>query len=321
VRQAAPQPLVVELQTANGTPIANAQVGFAIVEGSGGLANSSATTDQNGRASVALTAGAEAGPLRVEASAGGGLAVFALTVIGRTPMVTAAGFVNGASFLAGWTPGGTGSIFGAGLMEGIDGIVAPPPPFPTTLEGVRVLIENVPAPILSMANINGQEQINIQVPFGIPAQGTFVVTILNNGASATFPNVAAAALQPSVFEVSLPSGRFAAALHADYSLVEPSNPARPGEIVLLFWTGGGPTNPPVATNQPGPLPPAAVAADVTVVAGGVNAESLGSFYAPGLLTVYQTNFRIPVGAAGQTLAVKLIVNGVESPEVVIPLGP
>jgi uncharacterized protein (TIGR03437 family) len=236
-------------------------------------------------------------------------------------VVTAAGFVNGASFASGWTPGSTGSIFGVGLMEDVEGVVAPAPPFPTTLRGVRVLVENVPAPILSMANINGQEQINIQVPFGIPATGTVVVTIINNGASATFANVAVAAVRPGVFEFTLSSGKFGAALHANYSLVEPNNPARPGEIVLLFWTGGGATSPPVATNQPGPLTPATVAAEVVVVAGGVNAESLGSFYAPALVTVYQTNFRIPAGAAGATLPVKLIVNGVESPQVVIPLGP
>jgi uncharacterized protein (TIGR03437 family) len=319
--QAAAQPLVVELRTAGGAPLPNAQVDFRILEGSGGLAGSSATTDAAGRASTAVTAGSQVGPLRIEASAGDGSTVFTLTVIGRTPNVTAAGFVNGASFLTGWTPGSTGSIFGVGLMEDVDGVVAPPAPFPTTLRGVRVLVENIPAPILSMADINGQQQINIQVPFGIPAQGTVVVTIINNGASATFPNVAAAAVQPSVFELGLPAGRFAAALHADYSLVEPANPARPGEILLLFWTGGGATNPPVATNQPGPLTPATVAAEVVVVAGGVNAESLGSFYAPALVTVYQTNFRVPAGASGQTLIVKLIVNGVESPEVVIPLGP
>lgn len=321
IGQQAAEPLAVEVQTAGGAPLANAQVEFRILSGSGGLAGSSATTNQAGLASTTITAGGQVGPLQVEASAGDAVVVFNLTVIGRTPVVTALGFVNGASFATGWTPGGTGSIFGVGLMEDVDGIVAPPPPFPTTLRGVRVLVENIPAPILSMANINGQEQINIQVPFGIPASATLVVTIINNGASATFTNVAAAQWQPGIFEVTLPAGRFGAALHADFSLVEPDNPARPGEILQLYWTGGGATNPQVATNQPGPLTPALVAAEVVIVAGGENAESLGSFYAPTLVTVYQTNFRVPLGASGQTLIVKLVVNGVESPEVVIPLGP
>lgn len=321
IGQPAAQPLLVELQSAGGAPLANAQVEFRVAQGSGVLERSSATTDESGRASTTVTAGMQVGPLRIEASAGASVFVFTLTVIGRTPLVTAAGFVNGASFASGWTPGGTASIFGVGLMEDVDGVLAPAPPFPTTLRGVRVLVENVPAPILSMANINGQEQINIQVPFGIPASGTVVVTIINNGASATFPNVAAAAARPGIFEVTLPSGKFGAALHADYSLVEPNHPARPGEIILLFWTGGGVTNPPVATNQPGPLTPATVAAEVVVAAGGGNAESLGSFYAPGLVTVYQTNFRIPAGASGATLPVKLVVGGVESQQVAIPLGP
>jgi uncharacterized protein (TIGR03437 family) len=319
--QDAPLPLLVELQDAAGNPIANTQVNFRITQGSGGLAGASAVTNESGRASTLVTAGPQVGPLQVEARSGDGLFVFTLTVIGRTPVVPTAGFVNGASFVNGWTPGGTGTIFGVGLMEGVDGVVLPPPPFPTTLRGVQVLVENTPAPILSMANINGQEQINIQVPFGTPAPGAVLVTIINNGASATISGVPTFAAQPGVFEVTLPGGRFAAALHADYSLVEPDNPARPGEVLQLFWTGGGPTNPPLANDQPGPVPPALVVSAVTVAVNGANAEVLGSFYAPGLVTVYQTNFRVPAGASGTTLIVQLIVNGAQSQQVKIPFAP
>ena len=320
--QAAPQPLVVELQDAGGNPLANTQVDFRITQGSGGLAGASAVTDASGRASTTVTAGPQVGSLQVEARSGDGVFVFTLTVIGRTPAgPRTAGFVNGASFVSGWTPGSTGSIFGVGLMEGVDGVVLPPAPFPTTLRGVQVLVENTPAPILSMANINGQEQINIQVPFGVPAPGEALVTIINNGASATFPGVPTLAAQPAVFEVTLPGGRFAAALHADFSLVDPDHPARPGEVLQLFWTGGGATNPAVATDQPGPVPPAEVVAAVTVSVNGTNADVLGSFYAPTLVTVYQTNFRVPAGASGTSLIVQLAVNGAQSQKVTIPFAP
>jgi uncharacterized protein (TIGR03437 family) len=318
--QPAPQPLTIELQNAAGNPLPNTQVNFRITQGAGELSAASAITNESGRASTMATAGPQVGPLLVEARAGDAVFVFTLTVIGRTPVVITAGFVNGASFVNGWTPGSTGSIFGVGLMEDVDGVVLAPAPFPTSLRGVQVLVENTPAPILSMANVNGQEQINIQVPFGIPAPAQVVVTIINNGASATISGVTTFASQPGIFEVNLPGARIAAALHADYSLVEPSNPARPGEVLLLFWTGGGATNPPVNTNQPGPVPPAQVAAAVTVVANGSNAEILGSFYAPTLVTVYQTNFRVPPGASGG-LVVHLIVNAAQSQQVAIPLGP
>jgi uncharacterized protein (TIGR03437 family) len=317
----AAQPLVVELQNAAGNPLANTQVNFRVTQGSGGLAGASAITDAAGRASTSVTAGSQLGPLLVEARAGDAAFAFTLTVIGRTPVLTASGFVDGGSFLSGWTPGSTGTIFGVGMMEGVDGVVLAPAPFPTTLRGVQVLVENIPAPILSMANVSGQEQINIQVPFGIPAPANVVVTITNNGASATIPGVPTFAQRPGIFEVTVPGGRIAAALHADYSLVEPNNPARPGEVLLLFWTGGGATNPPVATNQPGPIPPAAVVAALAVVANGANAEVLGSFYAPALVTVYQTNFRVPAGASGATLAVQLVVSGTQSQQVLIPLAP
>jgi uncharacterized protein (TIGR03437 family) len=319
--QDAPQPLVVELQDAGGNPLANTQVDFRITQGSGGLAGASAVTDESGRASTLVTAGPQVGPLQVEARAGDGVFVFTLTVIGRTPLVPTAGFVNGASFVSGWTPGSTGTIFGVGLMEGVDGVVLPPAPFPTTLRGVQVLVENTPAPILSMANINGQEQINIQVPFGVPAPGEALVTIINNGASATFPGVPTFAAQPAVFEVTLPGGRIAATLHADFSLVDPDHPARPGEVLQLFWTGGGATNPAVPTDHPGPVPPAEVVAAVTVSVNGTNADVLGSFYAPTLVTVYQTNFRVPAGASGTSLIVQLAVNSAQSQKVTIPFAP
>jgi uncharacterized protein (TIGR03437 family) len=319
VGQAAAQPLVVELQGAGSSPLPNTQVDFNVTQGAGVLGSASVLSDASGRASTTVTAGLQVGPLQVEARAGGAVFAFTLTVIGRTPVVTQAGFVNGASFVSGWVGGGTGSIFGSGLMEGVNGVVAPAAPFPTTLRGVQVLVENTPAPILSMANLNGQEQINIQVPFGIAA-GQVAVTIVNNGASATFSNVLLFTWQPGIFEYTLPAGRFAAVLHADYSLVEPNNPARPGEVLLLFWTGGGATNPQVATNQPGPVPPAVLATPVTLVANGVNAEILGSFYAPTLVTVYQTNFRVPAGATGDRLLVQLIVSGAQSQQAAIPLA-
>jgi uncharacterized protein (TIGR03437 family) len=322
VGQPAAQTLVVELRDGSGGPLNATRVDFRVAQGSATLGSASAVSDEAGRASTTLVAGSQPGLLQVEARSGAAVFVFDLTVVGRTPVVTPAGFVNGASFAGGWVPGSTGTIFGTGLMEGIQGVILGSAPFTTTLRGVRVLVENIPAPILSLANVNGQQQINIQVPFGIPAPSTtVVVTIINNGTSATFSGVRTFAEQPGIFEITLPEGRFGAALHVNFSLVEPDNPSRSGSVLQLFWTGGGLTNPAVLTNQPGPIPPAVVSAAVTVLVNGVPAEVLGSFYAPTLVTAYQTNFRIPLGLTGSTVRVQLVINGAQSQEVLLPFQP
>jgi uncharacterized protein (TIGR03437 family) len=99
--------------------------------------------------------------------------------------------------------------------------------------------------------------------------------------------------QPGIFEVSIQGGMYAAALHADYRLVAPSDPARPGETILLFVTGMGTLQPPVATNQPGPTPAPRAALDPIVGIDDAGVVDFGAYYAPNFLTLYQINFRVP----------------------------
>jgi uncharacterized protein (TIGR03437 family) len=193
-------------------------------------------------------------------------------------------------------------------------------PFPTTLGGVRVFVAGVAAPLISIANVNGQEQLNIQVPATVPAPGTVSVMIDNNGAIATISGVQMLAVQPGIFQVTLAEGLFAAALHPNFKFVGPTNKASPGGTVLLFVTGLGATDPPVQTNVPGPVPPAATLSRVTVTVDGVEAQVLGSFYAPFQYTLYQINLVIPPGAASGNLVIQVTINGVVSQQLLIPVG-
>ena len=313
------QPLVIEVQDEQGGGVPGVQVLFAVVEGSATLTpGAAAVTDSQGLASVFVQAGDRVGLVRVSANAAGKTVTFEINVVGLVPLVTNAGFVNGASFTPGWVPGSTGSIFGVGLMQ-VRGVVAPGQvPFPTVLEGVRVRVNGADAPILSMANLNGQEQINIQVPFGLVGPGA--VEIENNGSRATFEGITIFSVQPAVFEVSLEGVRIAAALHADFTLVTPLKPALPEEVILLFLTGLGPTSPAVETNVPGPVPPARSIVDPIVAIDDTGAQVLGSFYAPGLVTVYQVNFRMTANAQPGNRKLSFVGAGARAVEVVIPVG-
>ena len=158
------------------------------------------------------------------------------------------------------------------------------------------------------------------MPFGLVGRGA--VTIENNGSRATFEGVTILSVQPAIFEVSLDLDgvRIATALHADFTLVTPLRPALPGEIILLFLTGLGPTNPAVGTNVLGPVPPARSTVDPIVGIDDTGAEVLGSFYAPGLVTAYQVNFRIPANARPGNRKLSFVAAGARASEVAIPIG-
>ena len=319
--QAALQPLVVEARDAENRAVPGVPIIFGVTFGSGSVSAAEAVeTNALGRAQTFVTAGAQLGTIRVVASGAGATVTFTLNTTGRAPSVTALGFVNGASFRQGWVPGSLGTIFGVGLMEGITGVVqAGVVPFPTTLRGVRVLVNGISSPILSIANVNGQEQISIQVPFGIPAPGNTAVTIENNGSRTTVTGVPLFTVQPGIFEFVANGVQVAAVLHANFQPVTPLNPARPNEIVLLFITGLGVTNPAVGTNVVGPAPPATSVVQPVVGIDDAGVEVLGSFYAPGLLTVFQINMRIPGNAQTGTRKLSVTAGGVSSQDSLIPI--
>ncbi len=316
-------PLVVEARDDNNQGVPGVEITFAVVQGSATITTeTTVTTNSLGRAQASVRAGAVLGTIRIAASAVGRNVSFTLNTIGRLPQVTTLGFVNGASFRQGWVPGSAGSIFGVELMEGVNGAVLPREfPFSTILRGVRVRINGVAAPILGLANVNGQEQINVQVPFGLTAPSTATVRIENNGAQSTVRGVPLFPVQPGIFENRRDGVRIAAALHPDFSLVEPSNPARRGKVVLLFLTGLGLTDPEVATNVPGPVPAARSVVSPVVGIDDEGVEVLGSFYAPELISAYQINFRVPTDAQLGNRKLSVVSGGVASQDTLLPIGP
>jgi len=90
----------------------------------------------------------------------------------------------------------------------------------------------------------------------------------------------------------LPSGP--AVTHSrDFSLVTIDKPAAQGELITLFMTGLGPTQPGVDPGKPFPASPAAVNSPVSVTVNGKPAEVIGAVGYPGAVNGYQVNIRIP----------------------------
>jgi uncharacterized protein (TIGR03437 family) len=160
---------------------------------------------------------------------------------------TANGLTSGASFLPGLSaPGGLASLFLYGLnVSGTT--LGTGNPLPTELDGVSIFVDGFPAPLLAVANIPvsnplGMQQINFQVPF--EAQSNLVEVRYQGLSTYVLPQLVA----PGIF--TLPDGSGAIQHAADYSLVTASNPATPGETIIIYATGLGSVSSMVADGAP-----------------------------------------------------------------------
>lgn len=258
VNQPFSQPLSVLVRDAGGQPIGGAQVLFAVVPGSAGsvsIATPTATTNPQGIATTTVTAGANVGAAGVRASIGTLVETFNLTVRLPGPGFTAASIVNAAGFQPGISPGSIAVINASGIAPNVRGSVTPSTivgALPTRLADVEVLFNNIPAPIYAVSNVNGQESVNVQVPFEV-APGSASLTInVTGGGSTTVMGVQILPIKPGVFEfIDVNGRRYAVAVRSDGSYVSSTNPARRGEIIRVFATGLGQTTPATGTNRAG----------------------------------------------------------------------
>lgn len=198
--------------------------------------------------------------------------------------------VNGGSFQPGIAAGTWISIFGTNLSRRtytwqagdiVNGAL------PTTLQGVSVTVNGQAAYI----DYISPTQINVLAPDDAAVGSVQVVVTTAGQASNAF------AVQKSQFSPAflLLDGTHVAALHSDYSLVGSAAPAKPGETILLYGVGFGPTNPPRASGQV-VTAAAPLVNDVQVTIGGATATAtFAGLVQSGL---YQFNVTVPSVANG-----------------------
>src|SRR5260370_18862769 len=167
--------------------------------------------------------------------------------------ITILAVTSSPTFAAGLPgPGSLASVFCTGLT-GIQGVeVAQGTPLPRTLDGIRVTVGAIDAPILAVADFGSYQQINFQVPLEASTRPSLV---LSPGAfSARMDNVL-----PSPFGgFFMDASGYAVVQHAvDFQLVTPDNPARPGEWLVAYASNLGPVTSPQLTGVPAPVDPLA----------------------------------------------------------------
>jgi uncharacterized protein (TIGR03437 family) len=184
----------------------------------------------------------------------------------------------------------------------------------TSFNGTTVRVDGIEAPLLALAP-GSPEQINFQVPFEISPGQLVSVEVENNGTKTTVQFIAVFSVQPGIFEVEQGQGMIGAVLHVDGSLVTAANPADPGEVLSLYFTGGGALEDPgAATGELGPAePPLTTAGQTDVLVDSLKAEVLFSGYAPSFMGLYQTNFVVPPDITCGPQSLSVVVSATPSP--------
>ncbi|HLG97293.1 MAG TPA: choice-of-anchor tandem repeat GloVer-containing protein [Bryobacteraceae bacterium] len=228
----------------------------------------------------------------------------------NTPSITQV--INGASFQPGIPSGAWVTIKGSNLAPKTDNwdnaIVNGT--LPTVLDGVSVMVGTQPAYIAYIS----QNQINAIAPN--VAAGLVPVTVTDGGVTSSQVMANVQSVQPAFFQW----GNYAVATRQDFSYAvkngtfqgTPTVAAKPGDVIILWGTGFGPTSPPAPSGVDVPSTTTYYTAPVSVSVGGVPATVYGTALAPGYAGLYQVAIQVPQLPDGDYPVVATI-SGAQSP--------
>jgi uncharacterized protein (TIGR03437 family) len=244
---------------------------------------------------------------------------------GLTQKPTIRAAVNGASFQAPWNSGAMMTVFGsnfgaAGKTRGVTEADVVAQKYPQSLACMAVTVNGVNAPIAYVQ----QDQINLQAPQLAGIANASVVVIANPGKANELRSdpltlTTGQTFAPAFFTFN---GKSIAAttgdglkLLADPAVVAGGVPAKSGDIVVLYATGLGATNPAAA---PGDVASAAatLATTLTVTVGGVTVPARDVLYAglspQSICGLIQINVRLPADLPNGDVPVALSIGGAQS---------
>ena len=223
-----------------------------------------------------------------------------------SPGFTAAGVVNAASFATGGVvPGAIATIFGTNLTSQTGINLTSGLPLPTKFLNVSVKVNGTPAALFAVDNVNGQQQINFQVPW--EAKGTAMIEVANGGSTSAPVNVPVLGAQPGIINYTSGGLTFGAILHQNFQLADTAHPAKPGETVLIYCTGLGAVNSPPADGAAS-NGQTTVAKPVVAIGGNVAPVSFSGL-APEFVGLYQVNVEVPTLAASGNARVSMVIAG------------
>jgi uncharacterized protein (TIGR03437 family) len=180
---------------------------------------------------------------------------------------------------------------------------------PTALDGVSVTIDGKPAFVYYIS----ATQINVQAPTD-SAVGTVNVVVNNNGNISPPATAQLQAVAPAFF--LYPGTNYAIAsrlpdfaLVGDPSAIPGTVAAKAGDIVVLWGTGFGATDPAVPAGTAVSGAPAVVTAP-TVKVGGVAVQVISTVLTAGSAGLYQVTIQLPATVPSGAVTVQASTGGV-----------
>jgi uncharacterized protein (TIGR03437 family) len=156
---------------------------------------------------------------------------------------------------------------------------------PVSLDGVSVTIDGRSA----FVEYISPTQINVQAPSD-SAAGSVNVVVTNNGLTSAPATAQLQAVAPAFFLSGANS--VSASVIPGYTAVTATAPAHPGDLVVLWGTGFGLTNPPFAAGTI--VSGAPVTSTVpTVTVGGMQVPVVSSVLSTGTAALYQITIQLP----------------------------
>lgn len=235
------------------------------------------------------------------------------------PAISANGVVSGASYLPGVVPNSWTTILGTSLANSTrtwDGAIVNGA-LPTSLDGVSVTIGGQPAFInyISPGQLNviapdigvGPQPVVVTTPSGVSTSYT-TTSILYGPAFFLWPGNQVVATRQD-FSFAVRNGTFAGAT---------TIAAKPGDVLILWGTGFGPTSPAAPPGRQVPsdrtystvLPP-----QITI--NSVAATVFGAALAPGFAGLYQVAIQVPASLPEGDWPLRALVGGQQSPATVV----
>ena len=187
---------------------------------------------------------------------------------------------------------------------------------PTSLEGVTVKVNGIPA----FVNYVSKTQVNVQVPAGVPSSGSVPIVVSYGGqdslaANLTLKSTAPGLLAPASFKAD--GLQYIVAVHAvTGGFVNkgnipnlPTAPAAPGETLTLYGTGFGPVASGAAIAGMVAPGTAVISTPFDIRIGGQTATVSYAGLAPNLVGVYQFNVVVPSSLTTGDHAVEATLGG------------
>ncbi len=232
------------------------------------------------------------------------------------PVLSPGGIVDLASYGGVVSPGSLIAIFGNNLAAEPNS--APSLPLPSQLANTALFIGGEAVPLIYTSD----GQVNAMMPYDV-SPDTAHPLIAQNGTALSAPQtVPVAAAHPAIFTVDQSGTGAGVIVDANNALITSSNPAQPGDEIVIYCTGLGAVTPAVPAGTAAPTSSLTYTVNtVTATIGGLPATVAFAGLTPGSAGLYQVNAIVPAGLPNNNATPVILTVATEtSPAVTLAVG-